>query len=52
MVSARKFSELGAPVVDDIAELGPIDTTARTLQLDWGDDLAEEASPRAKSAGS
>jgi DNA recombination protein RmuC len=52
MVSARKFSELGAPVVDDIAELGPIDTTARTLQLDWGDDPAEEPSPRAKSAGS
>jgi len=40
MVSARKFSELGAPVVDDIAELEPIDTTARTLQLDWGDDPA------------
>ena len=38
MVSARKFSELGAPVVDDIPELEPIDTTARTLQLDWGDD--------------
>ncbi len=38
MVSARKFSELGAPVVDNIAELEPIDTTARTLQLDWGDD--------------
>src|SRR5450432_558986 len=38
MVSARKFSELGAPVVDDIAELEPIDTTARTLELDWGDD--------------
>jgi DNA recombination protein RmuC len=42
MVSARKFSELGAPVVDDIAELEPIDTTARTLQLDWGDDPGEE----------
>jgi len=42
MVSARKFSELGAPVVDDIAELEPIDTTARTLQLDWGDDPVEE----------
>jgi DNA recombination protein RmuC len=38
MVSARKFSELGAPVVDDIAELEPIDTTARTLQLDWGEE--------------
>jgi DNA recombination protein RmuC len=51
MVSARKFSELGAPVVDDIAELEPIDTTARTLQLDWGDDLPEEAGQTAKSAG-
>jgi DNA recombination protein RmuC len=38
MVSARRFSELGAPVVDDIAELEPIDTTARTLQLDWGEE--------------
>jgi len=42
MVSARRFSELGAPVVDDIAELEPIDTTARTLQLDWGEEEPDE----------
>lgn len=41
MVSARRFSELGAPVVDDIAELEPIDTTARTLQLDWGEEESD-----------
>ena len=50
MVSARKFSELGAPVVDDIAELEPIDTTARTLQLDWGDDPVEEIDTALKRA--
>src|SRR5258706_800903 len=42
MVSARKFSELGASVTDDIPELEPIDTTARTLQLDWGDEEPAE----------
>ena len=50
MVSARKFSELGAPVVDDIAELEPIDTTARTLQLDWGDEPVEEIDTALKRA--
>ena len=39
MVSARKFGELGAPVTEDIVELEPIDTTARTLELDWGEEL-------------
>jgi DNA recombination protein RmuC len=42
MVSARRFSELGAPVTDDIVELEPIDTTARTLQLDWGEEAPDE----------
>jgi len=37
MVSARRFSELGAPITEDIVELEPIDTTARTLELDWGE---------------
>ena len=41
MVSARRFSDLGAPVVDDIAELEPIDTTARTLELEWGEETPE-----------
>jgi DNA recombination protein RmuC len=41
LVSARKFSELGAAVAEDIPELEPIETTARALSFDW--DEAEEA---------
>ena len=51
MVSARKFGELGAPVTEDIVELEPIDTTARTLELDWGEEapaqeLVAEQAPK------
>jgi DNA recombination protein RmuC len=42
LVSARKFSDLGAPITDQIAEVEPIDTTARTLELDWGEEPEEE----------
>jgi len=35
LVSARKFSELGASVAEDIPELEPIETTARALSFDW-----------------
>jgi DNA recombination protein RmuC len=38
MVTARKFPELGAAVTEDIPELPQIETTTRTLSLDWGDD--------------
>jgi DNA recombination protein RmuC len=38
MVSARRFAELGAPVSEEIPEVAPIETTARTLSLDWGED--------------
>jgi DNA recombination protein RmuC len=38
MVSARKFAELGAAVTDEIPEIEPIETTTRTLALDWGDE--------------
>jgi len=38
MVTARKFPELGAPITEDIPELEQIETTTRTLSLDWGDD--------------
>ena len=38
MVSARKFGELGAAVTEEIPELEPVETTARTLSLDWGDE--------------
>ncbi|MFZ0957169.1 MAG: DNA recombination protein RmuC [Candidatus Sulfotelmatobacter sp.] len=49
LVSARKFTELGAPVAEDIPELEPIETTARALSFDWDDEAplleaSEEAS--------
>jgi DNA recombination protein RmuC len=49
LVSARKFSELGASVAEDIPELEPIETTARALSFDWGDD--EEISEEQRKAG-
>ena len=42
MVSARKFAELGTTVTDEIPEVEPIETTARTLTLDWGEEAPEE----------
>jgi DNA recombination protein RmuC len=38
LVSARKFSELGASVAEDIPELEPIETTARALSFEWDDE--------------
>src|SRR5579872_81756 len=38
LVSARKFAELGASVAEDIPELEPVETTARTLSFDWEED--------------
>ena len=38
LVSARKFSELGAAVTEEIPELEPIETTTRTLALEWNDE--------------
>jgi len=38
LVTARKFSELGAPVVEEIPELEPIETTARALSFDWDEE--------------
>jgi DNA recombination protein RmuC len=37
MVSARKFTELGASVSDEIAEIKQIETTTRTLSLEFED---------------
>src|ERR1700689_315377 len=46
LVSARKFSELGASVAEDIPELEPIETTARALSFDWDeDDAASDGLP-------
>jgi DNA recombination protein RmuC len=38
MVSARRFAELGAPVTEDIPEIEPIETTTRTLALEWDEE--------------
>ena len=40
LVSARKFTELGASVAEDIPELEPIETTARALSFEWDDEPA------------
>jgi DNA recombination protein RmuC len=42
MVTARKFPELGAPITEAIPELDQIETTTRTLSLDWGEETTEE----------
>jgi len=56
MVSARRFAELGAPVLDDIPELNQIETTTRTLTLDFDGaetigELAAGEDPEPKSKG-
>ncbi len=51
LVSARKFAEMGASVADDIPELAPVETTARTLSFEWdeGDASAEPAEDQRKA---
>jgi DNA recombination protein RmuC len=52
LVSARKFAELGTSVADDIPELEPIETTARALSFDWGEeDVVPEAPEDERKAG-
>lgn len=41
LVSARKFTDLGAPVAEEIPELEPIETTARALSFEWDDEPTE-----------
>jgi DNA recombination protein RmuC len=48
LVSARKFSELGASVAEDIPELEPIETTARALSFDWDEAESEAADDERK----
>jgi DNA recombination protein RmuC len=50
MVSARRFTELGAPVTEEIAELEPIET--RNLTLDFDDPEKEEAGATTEPADS
>ena len=42
MVTARKFPELGAAISEEIPELDQIETTTRTLSLDWGEESTEQ----------
>jgi DNA recombination protein RmuC len=42
MVTARKFPELGAAITEEIPEINQIETTTRTLSLDWGEETTEE----------
>jgi len=51
LVSARKFSELGASVAEDIPELEPIETTARSLSFEWGDEPTEITKNDSRKAG-
>jgi DNA recombination protein RmuC len=51
LVSARKFAELGASVADDIPELGPIDTTTRTLSFEWDEEVPAEDAEDERKAG-
>jgi len=57
MVSARKFVELGAPVAEEIPQLDQIETTTRTLTLDFDDgaetigDIAASNDSAPKSKG-
>ena len=51
LVSARRFSELGASVVDDIPELEPIETTARALSFDWDEEAPTEPAQDERKAG-
>ncbi len=52
LVSARKFSELGASVAEDIPALAPIETTARALSFDWDEEnLSPETAEGKRKAG-
>jgi DNA recombination protein RmuC len=45
LVSARKFTELGAAVAEDIPDLEPIETTSRALSFDWDEDDSKPDQP-------
>jgi DNA recombination protein RmuC len=51
LVSARRFAELGASVAEDIPELAPIETTARALSFDWGDEPTDPPISEKRKAG-
>jgi DNA recombination protein RmuC len=47
LVSARKFADLGASVAEDIPELAPVETSARTLSFEWDDEPEADAERKA-----
>jgi hypothetical protein len=51
LVSARKFAELGASVVEDIPELAPIETTSRALSFEWDEDSPSETAASDRKVG-
>jgi DNA recombination protein RmuC len=51
LVSARKFADLGASVADDIPELEPVETTARTLSFEWDEEPEAADSSAERKAG-
>jgi len=51
LVSARKFSELGTSVAEDIPELQPIETASRTLSFEWDEEPLEIPKSDERKAG-
>jgi DNA recombination protein RmuC len=51
LVSARKFTELGASVAENIPQLEPIETTARALSFDWDEDDTSREIESERKAG-
>jgi len=51
LVSARKFVELGAPAAEEITELEPIETSARSLSFEWDDEPPKELQGNERKAG-
>lgn len=45
LVSARRFSELGTSIPEQIPEVEPVETTARALSFDWDEDEAHLLRP-------
>jgi len=51
LVSARKFVEMGAPSAEDIPELEPVETSARTLAFDWDEEAPKTSPSEERRAG-
>src|SRR6202035_2185576 len=51
LVSARKFAELGAAVVEGRPGLAPMETTSRALSFEWDEDPPEPSKNPERKAG-